>query len=161
MDRSLASLSSEFRLKVNAVLAGLTERGVAVMIVQTGRTVAEHQANLASGASRAAVSKHLPRMLQPITGLPEPDKCDAIDLCPFDTYALRGPDKLQWSDDTSPEAVAAFKAIGELGEAEGLRWGGRWHDPHDPGHLELLYPGEHYKDIPSTSAAYPAHGIQT
>jgi hypothetical protein len=66
---------------------------------------------------------------------------------------------LHWSDDDSPEAVAAFAAVVEIGEALGLRSGGRWEHPHDPGHLELLFPGEHYRDIPISSAAYQQHGL--
>lgn len=139
MDRSLDSLSSEFKPIIIDVLARLVERNVLIMIVQTGRTMAEHLANLASGASKAPLSKHLPRKLRGIiTGTADDEKSDAIDLCPYATYQICGPDKLAWKDDDSPEAAAAFKTIGELGEAHGLRWGGRWISPHDPGHLELI-----------------------
>ena len=50
MSRALDDLSSEFRPLVFQVLARLVEHGYPVMIVQTLRTAAEHQANLASGA---------------------------------------------------------------------------------------------------------------
>ena len=141
MDRSLNSLSSDFRPKVVELLAQLTERGIAVRIVQTARTLEEHHANLTSGASTTALSKHLPRRLRgfPATD-PDLDKVDAIDVCPYELYQLVGPDKLQWSDRASPQAQAAFAVIGEVGERLGLRWGGRWVRPHDPGHLELVLP---------------------
>ena len=134
MSRALDDLSSAFQPRIFAVLARLTERGIAVMIVGTGRSLAEHQQNLANGTSWTALSKHLPRALR-IPNLATTDrdyqKSDAIDLCPYDTYALAGPDKLKW-DDADP----AWKVLGELGEAEGLRWGGRW-THKDMGHLEL------------------------
>lgn len=162
MDRALDSLSSDLKPLVMDVLARLVERGIAVMIVQTGRTLAEHQTNLASGASAVPLSKHLPRRLRwTIVGTADDEKSDAIDLCPYSTYQLKGDDKLQWKDDESPEATAAFAAIGELGEAHGLRWGGRWQTPHDPGHLEWLFPAERHRDIPPTSAAYREHGMGT
>lgn len=139
MDRALDSLSSQFKPIIIDVLARLAERGIPVMIVQTSRTPEEQKANLASGASKVLLSKHLPRKLRGIvTGTADDEKADAVDLCPFATYNICGPDKLAWKDDDSPEAAAAFKAIGELGEAHGLRWGGRWTSPHDPGHLELI-----------------------
>lgn len=139
MDRALDSLSSDFKPIIMDVLARLMERGIPVMIVQTGRTLEEHHANLKSGASAIALSKHLPRKLRGIiAGTADDEKADAIDLCPYLTFQLCGPDKLNWADNDSPEAVAAFKVIGELGEAHGLRWGGRWTKPHDPGHLELV-----------------------
>lgn len=138
MDRALDSLSSDFKPLVIQLLARLTERNIPVMIVQTSRTPDEQKANLASGASKILASKHLPRALRGvIAGTADDLKSDAIDLCPYATFQICGPDKLAWKDDDSPEAAAAFKAIGEVGEMLGLRWGGRWHDPHDPGHLEL------------------------
>lgn len=132
--RNLDDLSTALRPKVIEVLARLAERGIPVMIVQTLRTMAEHQANLKAGTSAAVLSKHLPRVLR---GYPLSDadaqKADAIDLAPYEIFALHGPDKLQWDADDP-----AFKAIGEFGEAQGLRWGGRWKTPRDPGHLELV-----------------------
>ena len=164
-DRRLSSLSSEFRPIVVEVLAALTERGIPVMIIQTSRTEAEHQVNLVSEHSKVKRSKHLPRFLRGYTklvsGLPDPDvdKADAIDLCPYEVYTLApGGDKLSW-DTKSPAAKAAWKAIGEEGESRGLRWGGRWAVPYDPGHLELLMPGERYRDIPATAVAFAMHGV--
>ncbi len=139
MDRSLDSLSAAFKPLVFEVLARLTERGVMVMIVQTSRTLSEHEANLANGTSTVQYSKHLPRRLR---GFPlayaDADKCDAIDLCPYELYQVAGPDKLAWAEKASAESYKAWKAIGEVGESLDLRWGGRWINPHDPGHLELI-----------------------
>ena len=136
MDTRLDSLSSACRTKVICVLARLVERGIAVKIVQTSRTLEEHAQNIANGTSKTAHSKHLPRWLRGLDfphNDPDLMQADAIDLCPFEVYELHGPDKLQW-DAVDP----AFRAIGEEGEREDLRWGGRWYVPRDPGHLELI-----------------------
>lgn len=121
------------RPRVFEVLARLTERGIAVMIVDTLRTRAEHTRNLLNGTSKIALSKHLPRALRGVPSVDPQDgeRSDAIDLCPYEMYALHGPDKLRWTPDP------AWAIIGEVGEGVDLIWGGRWKDPHDRGHLEL------------------------
>lgn len=102
------------------LLARCVEAGFAVFIVDTLRTAAEHRANLAKGVSWTKHSKHLDG--------------DAIDLCPFEQYALHGPDKLNW-DSADP----VWQKIGVIGEALGLRWGGRWKQA-DLGHFEYVTP---------------------
>lgn len=140
-DRSLDSLSAAFYPKACELIARCAARGVALLIVQTSRTEAEHVVNLANGTSGTARSFHLPRRLRLSTleGCPQSsqdlDKADAIDLAPFEQYQLHGPDKVKW--DTSDPA---WGVIGEEAERVGLRWGGRWADPHDPGHAELVVP---------------------
>lgn len=143
MDRSLNSLSSTFRLKVDRGLALLVERGVMVMIVQTSRTVEEAAANVANHTSQTSHSKHVPRGLRGVGFSPadsDINKADAIDLCPYEIYNLHGPDKLQW-DRKDP----AWKEIGDVGELLDLRWGGRWWTNQakklvgfDPGHWEMI-----------------------
>ena len=136
MNRSLDTLSSQFQPVAFELLARLTERVLAVMIVQTLRTLEEHSQNVAAGTSRTSNSKHVARRLRGVVldGRPgDLDKCDAIDLCPYAVYLLHGPDKLQWNP-----ADPAFRAIGEEAERLDLRWGGRWFDPVDPGHCELI-----------------------
>lgn len=125
-------------------IARVIARGVAVMIVQTSRTLAEHKQNLLIGTSGTSLSMHLPRYLRwPSTGagpLTEANKADAMDLAPFEIYRLHGADKLQW-DAEDP----AWGIIGEECERVGLRWGGRWVRPYDPGHGELVMPWKaHY-----------------
>ena len=135
MSRKLDDLSSEFRPLAFEVLARLAERQTLVMIVDTLRTEAEHQANLAAGTSSAPRSKHLPRTLRGWSPQhPDAQKSDAIDLVPFDIWQASGPDKISW-DTKHP----TFAVIGEIGESLGLRWGGRWKKPHDPGHLEFVF----------------------
>lgn len=140
-DRSLDALTTAFYPLACEWIARVTARGVAVMIVQTRRTMAEHQANLAAGTSGTSLSLHLPRRLRlaTLTQVDTPpedlDRADAMDLAPYDVYALAGPDKLQWNS-----RHRAWGVLGEEAERVGLRWGGRWRSPFDPGHAELVLP---------------------
>lgn len=140
MSRALDDLDPRFLPLACQLVARASEHLIPVMITFTSRTAAEQAVALASGASKVAHSKHQ-------DGL-------AIDIVPYAIYQLHGPDKLQW-DTKDP----AWPILGLIGESLGLRWGGRWHDPLDPGHFELLLDGERYKDIPITSAAYAFHGV--
>lgn len=143
-DRSLDSLSTDCYPLATEWIARVVARGVAVLIVQTSRTLAEHQANLAAGTSGTTRSMHLPRHLRWPAGHllldVDREKADALDLAPYEVYQLYGPDKLQW-DATHP----VWGILGEECERVGLRWGGRWRVPFDPGHGELIVPWKaHY-----------------
>lgn len=130
MSRRLDDLSPEFKPLAMELLARAVEAGIAVMIIDTLRTPEEHAANLESGASFATRSKHLDG--------------DAIDICPYSVYQLAGPDKLQWN-----ALDPAWMHLGLIGEQLGLRWGGRWKKPHDPGHFELVRRQPHATDTGS------------
>lgn len=116
MDTSLDSLDPVFKPLAFALLARLVEARIPVVIVNTRRTTAEQQANLAKGVSWVAHSKHQ-------DGL-------AIDLAPFAVYDEHGGNKLQW-DERDP----LWLRIGQIGESVNLRWGGRWQQK-DMGHFE-------------------------
>jgi len=154
-DRSLDSLSAACYVKACEWIARITARGVAVKILQTSRTLAEHQANLAAGTSGTSLSLHLPRSarartldgLSPMTDL---DKADALDLAPYEIYQLSGSDKLQW-DAGHP----AWAIIGEECERVGLRWGGRWRTPFDPGHGELILPAKAHLVVAERARPWP------
>jgi len=119
MSRKLDDLSARFKPKAIEFLARCVEAGIALMVIDTLRTPEEQAANLAKGVSWTLNSKHL-------TG-------DAIDVCPYEIYtAAAGGDKLAW-DSTAP----AWQELGIIGEALGLRWGGRWKQK-DMGHLEYV-----------------------
>ncbi len=115
MSRALNDLDPRFRPLAVELLARLVEAGIPVCIVDTLRTPEEHAANLAKGVSWTAHSKHL-------------DGC-AIDIAPYETFLAHGADKLLW-DASDP----VWARMGAIGEALGLRWGGRF---RDPGHFEL------------------------
>lgn len=140
-DRSLDSLSSDFRPLAAEWILRCTARGIAVLIVQTSRTEAEHRANLANGTSGTSLSLHLPRRLRTSTMVgfttkPEDDdKCDAMDVAPYSEYILHGAKKLLWNS-----KHPAFKVIAEEAESLKLRSGIRWSKPFDPGHAELALP---------------------
>lgn len=134
MSRALDDLSSELKPLAFELLARLTERNVAVMIVDTLRTEAEHLENLRKGTSAAKLSRHLPRRLRRVCASDDPnrEKSDALDVCPYEMYALHGPDKLRWEP-----SDAAWRVIGDVAQQLGLVWGGLWRQPFDPGHVEL------------------------
>lgn len=118
MSRALDDLSDDFRPLAMQLLARCVEAGIAVVVVDTLRTPEEHAENLRRGVSWTTRSKHLDG--------------DAIDIAPFETYALHGADKIKWdASDT------IWKRLGAIGESLGLRWGGRWTIP-DLGHFELV-----------------------
>lgn len=119
MSRKLDDLSPRFKPLAIELLARLTEAGIPVMIIDTLRTPAEHADNVKRGVSKALRSKHLDG--------------DAIDVCPYAIFDADGPDKLNWNT-----GHPVWKQIGPIGEKLGLRWGGRWHNPHDPGHFEFV-----------------------
>jgi hypothetical protein len=120
MSRRLDDLAPVFRPLAIELIARCVEAGIGVMIVDTLRTPEEHAENLRRGVSWTSRSKHL-------DGL-------AIDLAPYDVYALAGPDKLMW-DSANP----VWGKLGAIGERLGLRWGGRWRQK-DMGHFEYVQP---------------------
>lgn len=120
MSRRLDDLSPRMKPLAMELLARCLEDGIPLAIVDTLRTPAEHAANLAKGVSWTIRSKHLDG--------------DAIDICPYSTWSLHGPDKLQWD-----AADPIWTRLGQIGEGLGLRWGGRWKQK-DLGHFEYVAP---------------------
>lgn len=120
MSRALDDLDPRFKPLAIELLARMVEARIMVIIVDTLRTTAEHDANLLRGVSWVTHSKHL-------EGL-------AIDIVPYRLYALHGVDKLHW-DASDP----IWQRIGAIGEQLGLRWGGRW-TQKDLGHFEYVTP---------------------
>ncbi len=118
MSRRLDDLSARFKPKAIELLARLIEANIAVMVIDTLRTPAEHAENLAKGVSWTTHSKHLDG--------------DAIDICPYAIYDASGPDKLAW-DARHP----IWRKIGVIGKAiPGIKWGGDWKKTLDLGHFE-------------------------
>lgn len=116
MSRLFNDLDPAFKPRAIELVARCAESGVPVLIVCTRRTHLEQLAALAAGTSWINHSKHE-------NGL-------AIDVCPYETYQMYGPDKLEW-DINAP----AWQVIGALGEHLGLTWGGRW-TVKDMGHFQ-------------------------
>lgn len=120
MSRNLNDLDPRFRPLAVELLARCVEANIPVLIIDTLRTPQEQAAYVAKGVSWTYNSKHL-------VGL-------AIDICPYDVYQAKGPDKLLW-DAEHP----LWTRIGQIGEGLGLRWGGRWQQ-RDLSHFEYVEP---------------------
>ena len=118
MSRRLSDLSPRFRPLAFELLARCVEQNIAVRIIDTLRTPEEQADNISRGVSWTPHSKHL-------TG-------DAIDLCPYKVWQCGGANKLSW-DASDPN----WQRLGAIGEAIGLRWGGRWKQ-RDLGHFEYV-----------------------
>ncbi|HEY3401904.1 MAG TPA: M15 family metallopeptidase [Ohtaekwangia sp.] len=114
MITDLNSLHPFFRDKVKQLILNCKANGIELAVVEAYRTHAKQHEYKVKGkkytSSGAGRSKHQ-------YGL-------AVDLVPIvDSVAV-------WDN------TALWKKIGTTGEKLGLRWGGRWRKPYDPGHFE-------------------------
>jgi hypothetical protein len=114
MINDLSALHPYFRQKVEALIAACEAKGIHLALVETYRTRAKQNEYRSMGRiytrSGGGRSKHQ-------YGL-------AVDLVPIvDSLAV-------WHD------PILWRKIGMAGERLGLRWGGRWRHPYDPGHFE-------------------------
>lgn len=120
--RQFDELDPRFKMLAIELVARCIEAGIPVMIIDTVRSHEQELQKIAEGTSALRPDQHSKHEL----GL-------AIDICPYETFALHGPDKLRW--DTNDDV---WMKLGLIGEKLGLRWGGRWKRPYDPGHFELV-----------------------
>jgi hypothetical protein len=121
--RLLNDLDPQFRPLVVEFLARATEAKIPLLIVETRRTLAEHEANVRAGKSWTSHSPH-------IRGL-------AIDVCPYLHYGPGRSDKvLLWDVKDAAISDPIWEKLGEIGEACGMRWGGRW-GVRDCPHFEM------------------------
>ncbi len=120
-DTKLTSLDSRFRPLAARLIEDAKTNGINLRIINTLRTAAEHKEDLANGVSWITKSMH---EAQPPEGLSL-----AIDVCPFDYIVMKN-----WNPMGS-----YWLRVGEIGEALGLRWGGRW-KKRDLGHFEWIKP---------------------
>jgi hypothetical protein len=114
MITDLNSLHPFFRDQVLNLIAKCKAKGIDLVIVETYRTHAKQHEYKTMGkkytSSGAGQSKHQ-------YGL-------AVDVVPIvDSVAV-------WNN------TMLWRKIGAVGEKLGLRWGGRWRKPYDPGHFE-------------------------
>ncbi|HMG92418.1 MAG TPA: M15 family metallopeptidase [Chryseolinea sp.] len=114
MITDLNSLHPFFRDRIIELIDACRQKGIELAIVETYRTPSKQHEYKTMGkkytSSGAGRSKHQ-------YGL-------AIDLVPIvDSVAI-------WDN------AALWRKIGVTGEKLGLRWGGRWKKPYDPGHFE-------------------------
>lgn len=108
------ALHPYFRDKVLRLIALCKEKGIELAFVETYRTHAKQAEYKGMGKkytrSGAGKSKHQYGF--------------AVDVVPIVN------DTACWHD------KALWKRVGVVGEQLGLRWGGRWRTPYDPGHFE-------------------------
>jgi hypothetical protein len=114
MIADLEALHPFFRDKISQLIAICKTKGIELALVETYRTHAKQNEYKSMGKkytrSGGGHSKHQ-------YGL-------AVDVVPIvDSVA-------QWDD------TKLWKKVGAVGEQLGLRWGGRWRNPYDPGHFE-------------------------
>jgi hypothetical protein len=114
MITDLEALHPIFRDKIIALVHLCAQQGIQLSVVESYRTHAKQNEYKGMGKkytnSKGGRSKHQ-------YGL-------AVDLVPVvDSVAV-------WDN------VALWKKVGVTGEKLGLRWGGRWRKPYDPGHFE-------------------------
>jgi len=114
MITELDALHPYFRDKIKELIRTCQTKGIELAVVETYRTHAKQHEYKTMGkkytSSGAGRSKHQ-------YGL-------AVDVVPIvDSVAV-------WDN------VALWRKIGTAGEKLGLRWGGRWRKPYDPGHFE-------------------------
>ncbi len=114
MITSLEALHPYFRDKVIELIARAKKAGIELAVVETFRTCSKQMEYKSMGRkytrTGAGASKHQ-------YGL-------AVDVVPL----VNG--EPQWHN------RALWYKVGIIGERLGLRWGGRWRNPYDPGHFE-------------------------
>jgi hypothetical protein len=122
MDTRLNSLDPAFRPIAVEWIARCVEAGIPVVIINTLRTPAEQATAIATGHSWTKHSRHLIGW--------------AIDCCPYESYLLHGPDKLNWN-----AGDPVWQRMGALAKAIDPRviWGGDWLK-RDMGHIEVQPP---------------------
>jgi len=114
MIADLTALHPYFRDKISQLIKICKTKGIELTVVETYRTHAKQHEYKTMGkkytSSGAGRSKHQ-------YGL-------AVDVVPIiDSAAV-------WDN------IALWRKVGAAGEKLGLRWGGRWRKPFDPGHFE-------------------------
>ena len=141
MSRALSDLHDKARPFFNDFLARCIEAQMPVMIITTGRTIAEQVALYAIGRTDGQpASKQVTWTLDSLHVMTAArgNKSLAIDVCPYEIYTLQpGDDKLQW-DTTNP----AWGKLGVLGQLAGLKWGvvDSGGKRKDLGHFEYVGP---------------------
>ncbi len=120
----LKEISPEMSVMADKVILRLEARGYSPRIVEALRTIEQQEEKVRQGFSKTLKSKHLG----------DGNGALAMDVV----------DKRWGYDDSKRETQQFFRGYGEIGEGEGLGWGGAWKPINqkkgygwDPGHLEL------------------------
>jgi hypothetical protein len=136
----LSALHPYFRDQVIELIANCKAKGIELAVVETYRTVAKQNEYKQLGKiytrSSGGRSRHQ-------YGL-------AVDVVPvIDSVP-------SWHNE------AVWRKVGAVGEKLGLRWGGRWRHPYDPGHFEwsggmssASMEAGHLPRVPNATVNYP------
>jgi len=126
--RDICDLHPDLQPLCEKLLDQLKDAGIDARVIFTYRTPAEQNKIYAQGRTlpgkkvtnlQGSASKHC-------FTIGDKPAAKAFDLAIFDNG-----DYVENGDD--PRYLQA----GEMGEALGLTWGGRWHSPHDPSHFQI------------------------
>jgi len=140
MIADLEALHPYLRDRVKELIRICKEKGIELAIVETYRTVAKQNEYKSMGK----------KYTRSVGGLSKHQYGLAIDVVPIiDSVAV-------WNN------IAVWKKIGTTGEKLGLRWGGRWRHPFDPGHFEwtggltgVQLSSGTYPKVPHQEEVYP------
>lgn len=123
MIRDLALLSDRFRPYADRLLAGAAAAGIPVTVIETLRSAAQQEINLARGVSWTRHSLHL-------TG-------DAIDIAPTAYLTVKNwfPDGPLWEQ------------LMQIAENLGMECGGRWRQKDCP-HFQYKAPEVSHAQVP-------------
>ena len=132
--RDMDLLHPNFRIIADRFISLCVEQKIAILIVETWRSQAAHEEDVANGNSWVTKSKHQTTMIKYIAGSPITiPASEAIDVCPYEIYELHGRKKLEWDNDDP-----VWQKIGAIGESLGMKWGGRWRCK-DMGHFQASW----------------------
>jgi peptidoglycan L-alanyl-D-glutamate endopeptidase CwlK len=117
-DEMIAELTSDMQPLCLTFLMNCQAAGIPMTLIDTLRTPAQQQINVANGVSWTLNSKHLPQ--------PPEGKSDAWDAAPTELIGTK-----LWSP-----ASPLWGRVGIIGTQLGLAWGGDWTHHPDPSHWE-------------------------
>lgn len=117
-EKKLASLQPGFRTKIVEVIRQLKAEGFRPKIVFGWRSVAKQQELFRRGVTKVRFSFHNAQTPQ---GVPNAWAVDLVD------------ERWAWNE---PDCHQFFRALGRIGKAQGLVWGGDWASFRDWAHLQ-------------------------
>jgi peptidoglycan L-alanyl-D-glutamate endopeptidase CwlK len=136
MSRKIEDLDPIAQEKCNAFIAACKEKGIDLMLTSTFRTEAEQLAYFAQGRKTLKAVNEFRREagLCPITpreNIPVTKNLTSVHQFGFAfDVAIKKAGLAIWEIkvDLNDNQIPDYEEIGKIGEALGLRWGGRWKD---------------------------------
>lgn len=132
-EKKIQSMYPDMRPKVEAVLAGLRQRGFQPKIYFAWRSVAVQLELYRKGNTTVKFSFH---NAQKRDGTPNAYAADIIDV--------------RWAWGPGADAAGFWTALGEEGKKQGLYWGGDWTSFKDWAHVQY-FPNSKLKDVKAES----------